>query len=177
MRTTRQQGPETERHADRLAVSLCGAHVAARAHHRVAEATAVHALTIDRMVRPLWNQSITPVTLLEAYEVVWTRWPGEVTAVVEILMNAPDSPGDTYPGLAERCGGQRYPLMPGLRGELPLAGLSDLDRRCSAILARQQIRLMTALSWPQIKARFNQGGPLHGTDAEGVAVTTQDPVG
>ncbi|MBO0807547.1 MAG: hypothetical protein J2P32_04495 [Actinobacteria bacterium] len=91
-------------------------------------------------------------------------------------MNAPDSPGNTHPGLAERCGGHRYPLAPGLRGDLPLARLADLDRRCLAALAREQFRLMTALSWPEIKARLEQEAP-HGTPPAGAITASQDQVG
>ena len=159
LEATRQQALESERHADRVAVSMFGAPLAARAHHRVAEAAAVHRLTIGRIVQPLWDGGITPVTLLEAYETVWAQSPHAVGAAVEALMNAPDAAGDTHPGLAERCGGQRYPLAPGLRGDLRLAGLADLDRRCSAVLARQQFRPLTAMSWPQISARVRQEAP------------------
>jgi hypothetical protein len=87
---------------------------------------------------------------------VWRQSPEDVRAALEALINAPDSPGDTHPGLAERCGGNRYPLAPGLRGDLPLARLADFDRRCSATLAREQLRLMTAMSLPEITARLEQ---------------------
>ncbi|HEY7429814.1 MAG TPA: M48 family metalloprotease [Streptosporangiaceae bacterium] len=173
---TRQLALDSERHADRLAVSMFGAQLAARAHYRVAEASAVHAITIGRIVRPLWDRRITPATLFEAYDAVWTQSPQAVRAAIEAHMNAPDSPGDTHPGLAGRCGGNHYRLAPGLRGDLPLAGLADLDRRCSATLAREQLHLMTAMSWPQIKARLAQEAPPGDAPTESAVTASQDPV-
>jgi len=159
LKVTRQPALESERHADRVAVSMYGAQLAARAFHRVAEATALHDITIGRIVQPLWDHRITPATLFEAYEAVWTQSPETVKAALEAQMNAPDSPGDTHPGLAERCGGHRYPLAPVLRGDLTLAGFADLDRKCSVALARKQRHLMTAMSWREISARPGQEAP------------------
>lgn len=176
LNVTRQPALESERHADRVAVSMYGAQLAARAHHRAAEAMALHGITIGRIVQPLWDRRITPVTLFEAYEAVWTQSSDHVRAALEALMNAPDSPGDTHPGLAERCGGHRYPLAPGLRGDLPLARLADLDRRCSATLAREQRHLMTAMFWPEIRARLEQEAPQGEAPPEGVVAASQDPV-
>jgi hypothetical protein len=176
LKVTRQPALESERHADRVAASMYGAQVAARALHRVAEATALHDITIGQIVQPLWDNQITPATLFEAYETIWTQSPGDVAAALEALMNAPDSPGDTHPGLAERCGGHRYPLATRLRGDLPLARLTNLDRRCSAALAREQFRLMTALSWPEIKARLEQEAPPDETPPEGAITASQDKV-
>jgi hypothetical protein len=136
---------------------MYGAELANRAHHRSAEASVLHSITIEGFVRPLWDNRITPATLLEAYDLVWTQSPAQVGVALDALMSAPDSPGDTHPGMAERCGGHRYPLAPALRGDLPLARLADIDRRCSASLAREQRHLMTAMSWPEIKAMLNQG--------------------
>lgn len=173
LKMTRQPALESERHADRVAASMYGEQVAARALHRVAEATALHEITIGQIVQPLWDNQITPATLFEAYEAIWTQSPGDVSAAVEARMNAPDAPGDTHPGLAERCGGHRYPL-PGLRGDLPLARLADLDRRCSAALAREQLRLMTAMSWPEIKARLGQRAPQDEAAPDGAIAASQD---
>ena len=169
LQVTRQQALESERHADRVAVSMYGAQLAARAHHRGAEAVAVHGIAIARIVQPLWERRITPATLLEAYEAVWTRSPHDVEAAIAAQMNAPESPGDTHPGLAGRCGGQRFPLAAGLRGDLRLAGLADLDRRCAAALARQQFRPLTATPWPQIRAGLLDDEARQGEAAPGSA--------
>jgi hypothetical protein len=155
---------------------MYGAQLAAQAFHRVSEATALHGITIGRIVQPLWDRRITPATLFEAYEAVWTQSPEAVSAALEALMNAPGSPGDTHPGLAERCGGNRYPLAPRLRGDLSLDRLADLDRRCSATLAREQLRLMTVMSWPKIKARLKQEATQGEAAAEGAVTTGPDPL-
>jgi Zn-dependent protease with chaperone function len=176
LKVTRQLALESERHADRMAVSMYGAQLAAQAQHRVAEGAALHGITIGRIVQPLWDRRITPTALFEAYEAVWTQSPEVVRAALEARMNAPDSPGDTHPGLAERCGGNRYPLAPGLRGDLPLARLADLDRRCSATLAREQLRRMTAMSWPEIKARLEQKATQGEATPEGAVTSSQDPL-
>lgn len=176
LKVTRHPALESERHADRVAASMYGAQVAARALHRIAEATALHNIAIGRIVQPLWDHRIAPATLFEAYETVWTQSPGDVTAALEAVMNAPDSPGDTHPGLAERCGGHRYQLAPGLRGDLPLARLADLDRRCSAALTREQRHLMTAMSWPEIKARLEQEAPQGETTPPGAITVSHGPV-
>ncbi len=176
LKVTRQPALESELHADQVAVSMCGAQLAARAHHRVAEATAVHGITIGQIIQPLWDRRITPATLFTAYEAVWTQAPEDIRATLDALMNAPDSPGDTHPGLAERCGGQRHPLAPGLRGDLPLRRLADLDRRCAAALAREQRHLMTAVSWPEIRAGLGQQAPQGEAIPEGAVAASQDPV-
>ena len=176
LKVTRQPALESERHADQVAVSMYGAQLAARAHHRVAEATALHGITIGQIVQPLWDRRITPATLFAAYEAVWTQSPEHVRDALEALMNAPDSPDDTHPGLAERCGGHRYPLAPGLRGDLPLGRLADLDRRCSAALAREQRHLMTAMSWSEISAGLEQEAPVGEATPEGAVAASQDPV-
>ena len=151
-----------------------GAQLAARAFHRVAEATTLHGITIGRIVQPLWDRRITPATLFEAYEAVWTQSAEDLKEALEARMNAPDSPGDTHPGLAERCGGHRYPFAPGLRGDLPLARLADLDRNCSAALARKQRHLMTVMSWPEIRAGLGQEAPQGEATPEG-AVSQPGP--
>lgn len=153
---SRELAVESERHADHVAAKMYGAELAAQALQRIAEVSAIHAITITRIVRPLWDRQITPITLFEAYEAVWTQAPEDVMAAFDARMNTEDSPGDTHPGLAERCGGHRYPLAPCLRGDLTLAGLADLDRRCSAALAREQLKRMTAMSWPDINAATTQ---------------------
>jgi Zn-dependent protease with chaperone function len=150
---TREQGLDIERHADAVAAQLCGAEIAGLAQHRVAEASVCHSIAIARFVRPWWQQRISPATFFEAYEAVWTRLSEDVAAGVEKRMNAPSEPRDTHPGLAERCGGKRYPLPPNLRGDLPLAGLPDLDRKCAASLRQEECRYpMTTMSWPEIRA-------------------------
>jgi Zn-dependent protease with chaperone function len=149
---SRELALESERHADHVAANMYGAELTAQALQRIAEVSAIHAITITRIVRPLWDRQITPMTLFEAYEAVWTQAPEDVMAAIDARMNAGDSPGDTHPGLAERCGGHRYPLAPSLRGDLTLGRLADLDRRCSAALARQQLKRMTAMPWPEINA-------------------------
>jgi Zn-dependent protease with chaperone function len=167
LKVTREPALESERHADQVAVSMYGAELAARSHYRVAEAGAIHGITIGRIVQPLWDRRISPATLFDAYEAVWTRSPQYLKAALEARMNAPDSPGDTHPGLAERCGGHRYPLAPGLRGDLPLAHLADLDRKCSAALAREQLRRLTTMSWPEIKATLRQEARQGDATSEG----------
>jgi Zn-dependent protease with chaperone function len=150
---TREQGLDIERHADAVAARLCGEETAGRAQHRVAEASVCHSIAIGRFVRPCWQQRISPATFFEAYEAVWTRLPHDVEAGIEGRMNAPSGPRDTHPGLAERCGGKRYPLPPSLRGDLPLAGLPELDRKCAASLRQEECRYpMTTMSWPEIRA-------------------------
>ena len=151
LKVTREQALESERHADRVAVRMYGAEATKRALHRVAEANALHKITIKKIVRPLWDSRVAPATLFEAYDLVWTQSPEQVKAALDALMSATDSPGDTHPGMAERCGGRCYPLAPALRGDVRLAQLADIDRRCSARLAREQRHLMTAMSWPEIK--------------------------
>lgn len=176
LKVTRDAALGSERHADKVAVSLYGEQLAARAHHRVAEAYALHLITIGQIVQPLWDRQITPVTLFEAYEAVWTQSSDHVTSAIDVMLNAPESPADTHPGLAERCGGHRYPLAPGLRGDLPLARFADLDRRCSAALARQQFRLMKAMSWPDIQASLGREAPPDEVPPAAPATASPDPV-
>jgi Zn-dependent protease with chaperone function len=150
---TREQGLDIERHADAMAAQLSGEETARRAQHRVAEASVCHSIAMQRSVRPCWQQRISPATFFEAYEAVWTRLPQDIEAGVEKRMSAPSGPRDTHPGLAERCGGKRYPLPPNLRGDLPLAGLPELDRKCAASLRQEECRYqMTTMSWPEIRA-------------------------
>jgi Zn-dependent protease with chaperone function len=156
---SRELAIESERHADHVAAGLYGAEVTARALQRTTEVSALHAVTIARIVQPLWDSQITPITLFEAYEAIWTQAPGDVMATIEAEMNAGDSPRDTHPGLAERFGAHRYPLAPSLRGDLTLHRLADLDRRCSATLAREQLKRLTAMSWPEISAATSQEDP------------------
>jgi Zn-dependent protease with chaperone function len=125
---SRELAVDAERHADRMAANMYGAELTARALQRIAEVSAIHDITIRRIVRPLWDRQITPITLFEAYEAVWKQAPEDVVAAIDVRMNTGDSPGDTHPGLAERCGEQHFPLAPSLRGDLVLAGLPDLDR-------------------------------------------------
>jgi Zn-dependent protease with chaperone function len=165
---SRELALESERHADRVAADMYGTELTAQALQRIAEVSAVHAITITRIVRPLWDRQITPMTLFEAYKAVWTQAPADVMAAIDARMNTGDSPGDTHPGLAERCGGQHYPLAPRLRGDLTLAGLADLDRRCSAALAREQLKRMTAMSWPEINAAIKQEALLGESSPDGV---------
>jgi Zn-dependent protease with chaperone function len=176
LKVTRESALDSERHADRVAVNMYGAALTTRAYHRVAEASALHCVAMARIVEPLRDRQITPATLFEAYEAVWTQSPEDVRLALEALINAPDSPSDTHPGLAERCGGQRYPLDPSLRGDLSLARLADLDRRCSATLARQQLRRMTTMSWPEIGTRMERGAPVGRSNSEGPVVVSHDRV-
>jgi Zn-dependent protease with chaperone function len=153
LRLTREQGLDIERHADAVAAQMCGAQTAARAQHRAAEAGVVHEIAMRRFVWPWWERRIAPATLFEAYEAVWTRAAAAVGAGLDAEMSAPDQSRDTHPGLAERCGGQRFPLSPALRGDLALTGLAELDRRCAASLRQQQCRYpMQTLSWAEIRA-------------------------
>jgi Peptidase family M48 len=156
---TREQGLDSERHADAVATQMYGADLAERAHHRSAEACEVHAIVMRRFIRPLWERRIAPATLFEAYEAVWDRTPERVAAVVTARMQAPDQPRDTHPGLAERCGGRSFPLQPRLRGDIPLTGLEQLDRRCAASLRQQERRYpMKAMTWAEIRAEREKLG-------------------
>jgi Zn-dependent protease with chaperone function len=153
LNATREQGLEIERHADGVAVQMCGAEPAARAQYRVCEASVVHAIAMRQFVLPWWERRIAPATLFEPYRAVWRRMPELVQAGVEDQLSAPDEPGDTHPGLAERCGGRQFPLAPELRGGLALAGLDELDRRCAASLRQELCRYpVTTLTWAEIRA-------------------------
>jgi Zn-dependent protease with chaperone function len=161
LKVTREQCLDNERHADAVATQLCGADLAERAHHREAEAQIVHDIVMRRFIRPLWNRQIAPATFFEAYEAVWDRTPGRVAAAVTAWMQTPDQPQDTHPGLAERCGGRSFPLRPSLRGDLPLARLEQLDRRCAASLRQQELRRpMTVMTWPEISANRERLGTV-----------------
>ena len=160
LKVTREQGLDSERHADAVAVQMCGPDVAARAQQRVAEACVVHAMAMKRFVWPCWDRRIAPATYFEAYEAIWRRMPDGVAAGVTALMSAPDQPDDTHPGLRERCGGRAFPLPPDLRGSLPLARLDELDRYCAASLRQQERRYpMRIMSWPAIRAEWNAQSP------------------
>ena len=165
---SRELALESERHADHVAASMYGAELTAQALQRIAEVSVIHDITVTRIVRPLWDRQITPLTLFEAYEAVWTQAPEDVIATIDARMNTGDSARDTHPGLAERCGGRHYPLALSLRGDLTLAGLADLDRRCSAALAREQLKRMTAMSWPEINTAIKQDAPQGQSRPEGV---------
>jgi len=155
LKVTREQGLAIERHADAVAVRMCGADLAARAQYRAAEAQFVHEIAMTRLIRPCWERRIAPVTYFEAYEAIWTRAPQRVEAAVAARMQAPEMPDDTHPGLAERCGGQSFPLAPSLRGDIPLAGLAALDRRFAVSLRWQEARYpMKTLTWAEIKAEW-----------------------
>jgi Zn-dependent protease with chaperone function len=168
LRVTREQGLDSERHADAVAVQMCGADVAARAQQRVAEASLVHAMAMKRYLRPFWDRRIAPATFFEAYEAIWTRTPEQVAAGVTATMRAPDKPDDTHPGLSERCGGRSFPLPPGLRGDLPLARLEVLDRRCAASLRQNERRYpMRTMSWDEIRAERAREGPGQKGTAQG----------
>jgi len=154
LKVTREQGVESERHADAVARQICGADMYARAIQRGGEASIVHALAMKHFVRPCWDQRITPATLFEAYEEVWTRMPERVAAGISRWLQAPAKPEDTHPGFAEITGGQIVPLPPDLRGNLPLAQLEELDRRCTASLRQQERHYpMTTVTWAEIWAR------------------------
>jgi Zn-dependent protease with chaperone function len=169
---TREQGLDIERNADAVAAQMCGTEAAWRAYHRAYEAGIVHDLAVTRFVRPWWERRIAPATLFEAYEAVWKRTPEMVVAGIDERMSAAYLPQDTHPGLAERCRGQRFPLPPALRGDLPLARLEELDRRCTASLTQQHTRqLMTTLSWPEIKALAGGHGKARDADKPGSGVT------
>lgn len=156
---TRDQGVAIERDADAMSAQMCGDQIASRAMHRVAEAGVVHAITMRNFVEPLWEQRLTPATLLEAYERIWTQLPAAIAANVDARMNAPELPRDTHPGLAERTKGQGFPLRPQLRGDLQLVGLAELDRRCTAKLTQLGRRYpMRALSWSELQAGFSVTG-------------------
>jgi Zn-dependent protease with chaperone function len=153
LNATREQGLDIERHADAVAAQMCGAEPAARAQHRACEASVVHALAMTRFVLPWWERRIAPATLFEPYRAVWARTPELVRAGVDAQMSAPDKPGDTHPGLAERCGGRQFPLAPELRGDLALAGIDELDRRCTASLRQELCSYrVTTLTWAEIRA-------------------------
>jgi hypothetical protein len=153
LKVTREQGVAVERYADAAAVRMCGADLAAQAQHRVAEASYVHAIAMTLLIRPCWERRIAPATFFEAYEAVWNRAPERVEAAVAAWMKAPEKPDDTHPGLAERCGGRSFPLAPRLRGDIPLAGLADLDRRFAVSLRWQEARYpMKTMSWAEMKA-------------------------
>ena len=150
---TREQGVDFERHADAVAAQMYGDELAARAHHRIVEVCVIHEMAMERFVVPRWDERIAPATLSEAYNAIWTRMPEQVTANVFLRMHKLDSPDDTHPGLAERCGGREFPPSPSLRGDLTLAGLEELDRRCMSSLRQKErhypMRLMT---WDEIRA-------------------------
>jgi Zn-dependent protease with chaperone function len=171
LRVTREQGLDSERHADAVAVQMFGADLAARAQQRVAEASLVHAMAMKRYVRPFWDRRIAPATFFEAYEAIWTRTPDRVAAGVTASMQAEGKPDDTHPGLAERCAGRSFPLPARLRGDLPLAGLDELDRRCAASLRQNERRYpMRTMSWDEIRAeRARQGSAENGTSQGAVA--------
>jgi Zn-dependent protease with chaperone function len=153
LNVTREQGLDIERHADAVAAQMCGAEPAARAHYRACEASVVHVIAMKQFVLPWWERRIAPATLFETYRAVWTRMPELVRAGVDAEMSAPDQPGDTHPGLAQRCGGRWFPLTPELRGGVALAGLGELDRRCAASLRQEMCRYpVTTLTWAEIKA-------------------------
>lgn len=154
LKVTRDQAVDSERHADAFAQQMCGAGTYARAIQRGGEASLVHQIAMKDIVRPCWDQRITPATLFEAYEEVWTRMPERVEAGVKNWMRAPEKPEDTHPGLAEITGGQIVPLPSVLRGNLPLARLEELDRQCTASLRQQERHYpMTTVTWPEIWAK------------------------
>lgn len=162
LKVTREQALDAERHADAVAAQLCGADVAARALQRVTEASLVHELAMRQFVVRYWDEQISPATLLPAYEAVWTRMPELVAAGVEARMAAPGAPADTHPGLAERCGGRVFPLPPSLRGNVPLGGLEELDRRCTASLRQKERHYaMRTMTWDEIRAerKAQRAGP------------------
>ena len=153
LNATREQALDVERHADAVAAQMCGAEPAARAQHRVCEASVVHTLAMRRFVLPWWERRIGPATLFEPYRAVWTRTPELVRAGVDAQISTPDQPEDTHPGLAERTGGRRFPLAPELRGDLALNGLEELDRRCAASLRQELCSYpVTTLTWAEIKS-------------------------
>jgi hypothetical protein len=170
LKVTREQGLAVERYADAVAVRMCGADLAAQAQHRVAEASFVHAIAMKLLIRPCWERRIAPVTYFEAYEAVWNRAPGRVRAAVAAWMKEPEKPDDTHPGLAERCGGRSFPLAPRLRGDIPLAGLADLDRRFAVSLRWQEARYpMKTMTWDEMKAeRASQKAAKNATAAREV---------
>jgi hypothetical protein len=132
----------------------------------------VHAIVMQRFIRPLWDRRIAPATLFEAYEAAWNRTPERVAAAVTAQMRAPDEPRDTHPGLAQRCGGRSFPLPPGLRGDLPLAGLQELDRRCAASLRQQERRYpMKTMTWAGISADREKLGLARWPPAQEAEVT------
>jgi hypothetical protein len=75
LKMTREQGLDSERHADAVAAQMYGADLAERAHQRSAEACVVRAIVMQRFIRPLWDRRIAPATFFEAYEAVWNRAP------------------------------------------------------------------------------------------------------
>ncbi len=172
LKMTREQGLASERHADAVAARMYGADLAERAHQRSAEACMVHAIAMKRFIRPCWDQRIAPATFFEAYEAIWNRAPERVAAAVTAQMRAPDEPGDTHPGLARRCGGRSFPLPPNLRGDLPLNGLEELDRRCAASLRQLQRRYpMKTMTWAEIRAERKKQRPQQEPAAQRAEVT------
>jgi hypothetical protein len=159
LKMTREQGLDSERHADAVATQMYGADLAERAHHRSAEACTVHAVVMQRFVRPLWDKRIAPATFFEAYEAVWDRTPERVAVSVKAQMDAAEKPRDTHLGLAERCGGRSFPLPPRLRGDVPLAGLAELDLRCASSLRQLERRYpMKTMTWAEIRANREKLG-------------------
>jgi Zn-dependent protease with chaperone function len=159
LKMTREQGLDSERHADAVATQMYGADLAERAQQRFAEASVVHAIVMQRFIRPLWDRRIAPATFFEAYEAVWDRTPQRVAAAVTAWMQSPEQPRDTHPGLAQRCGGRSFPLPPSLRGDLPLAGLQELDRQCAASLRQRERRYpMKTMTWTEIRAEREKLG-------------------
>lgn len=154
LEATREQALDIERHADAFAVRMYGAELAERAHQRSAEASAVHAIAVEKFVRPWWDRRIAPETLFDAYLATWKRMPEQITGRLISWMQAPARPEDTHPGLAERCGGRMLPLPDKLRGDVPIAGLDSLDRRLTASLRQSERHYpMTTMTWDEIRAQ------------------------
>jgi hypothetical protein len=150
---TREQGLSIERHADAVSVQMCGAEIAQRAQHRVAEASVVSAIAMQGFVEPLWRARIAPTSLFELYRQIWTQRADDVAAAVKATMNAPERPEDTHPALAERCGGRHFASPPALSADLQLAQLADLDRRCTAQLTRANCKyVVRPQPWSEITA-------------------------
>jgi hypothetical protein len=90
-------------------------------------------------------------TLFEGYVRVWAKAADRVAAMVAARRKEPDSLEDTHPGLAERCGGRDFPLPLTLLGGFELAGLDELDRRCTANLTQRNCRYpVQVMPWSQI---------------------------
>lgn len=151
LKMTREQGVSIERHADAVSARMCGTELAQRARYRIAEVSILHEIAVQSFVRQLWRARLAPATLFEIYEHIWAKEADKIEAAVTARMNAPDAPRDTHPGLAERCGNQRFPRPARLRGDLQLERLEELDRQCTGRLTQRNcLYAVKTLPWPEI---------------------------